>query len=68
MDFFCKQINIIEMKRGCLKVRQCKDVVFVGIFLLMNLVARAQDGNAGINEAITQVSTPGNLIEHVGLF
>ncbi|MGN6600992.1 MAG: DUF4134 domain-containing protein [Ginsengibacter sp.] len=45
------------MKRGCLKLkmRKCKNAAFVGILLLMTLGSNAQDGNAGINEANTQV-------------
>lgn len=45
------------MKRGCLKLkmRNCKNAAFVGILLLMTLGSNAQDGNAGINEANTQV-------------
>lgn len=43
------------MERRSLKLRKCKNLVFVGIFLLIALVTKAQDGNAGINEANTQV-------------
>ncbi|HEU5053389.1 MAG TPA: DUF4134 domain-containing protein [Hanamia sp.] len=36
-------------------MRNCKNAAFVGILLLMTLGSNAQDGNAGINEANTQV-------------
>lgn len=38
-----------------MKLRKCKNLVPAVIFLLTALVTKAQDGNAGINEANTQV-------------
>lgn len=52
---FVKQLNNIEMERSFLKLRKCKNLVPAVIFLLTALVTKAQDGNAGINEANTQV-------------
>ena len=52
---FVKQLNNIEMERSFLKLRKCKSLVPAVIFLLTALVTKAQDGNAGINEANTQV-------------
>lgn len=52
---FFKQLNNIEMERSFLKLRKCKNLVPAVIFLLTALVTKAQDGNAGINEANTQV-------------
>ena len=43
------------MERSFLKLRKCKNLVPAVIFLLTALVTKAQDGNAGINEANTQV-------------
>lgn len=45
------------MKKRCeLKIlKKCKQLVFTFFVLFHSVVVRAQDGNAGINEANTQV-------------